>query len=119
MSFIFSQTSGLDISTATSVVGIISGVGFAVWWGWYTTTKTLPLMQKIHQATINVLLSEFRQELKETRIFHSQEMQVFWAEHKEASKARRDAEQHIMESVNRLADSISLRIKHSHEEVNE
>ena len=50
--------------------GLIS-LGFAVWYSWWVTTKTIPERDKIHADTISGLVQEFRAESKEQRQIHT------------------------------------------------
>ena len=38
------------------------GTAFAIWWGWYTATKTLPKMQEDHRSERAATQSEYRAE---------------------------------------------------------
>lgn len=49
--------------------GIVS-LGFAVWYAWWVTTKTIPERDKTHAETISGLVKEFRDETKEQRQLH-------------------------------------------------
>lgn len=51
--------------------GLVS-LGFAVWYAWWVTTKTIPERDKVHAETIDGLVKEFRAEAKEQRQVHSQ-----------------------------------------------
>lgn len=50
--------------------GIVS-LGFAVWYAWWVTTKTIPERDKVHAETIQSLVQEFRTEAKEQRQLHT------------------------------------------------
>jgi hypothetical protein len=50
--------------------GLVS-LGFAVWYAWWVTTKTIPERDKVHAETITGLVKEFRDEAKEQRQIHS------------------------------------------------
>lgn len=48
--------------SATGIGGIVtglSGTGFAVWYAWHTTTKTIPDLNKQHADTIKELTAAF------------------------------------------------------------
>lgn len=49
--------------------GLVS-LGFAVWYAWWVTTKTIPERDKTHAETIAGLVKEFRDETKEQRQVH-------------------------------------------------
>ena len=77
-----------------TIVGGLTSNGFAVWYAWYTTTKTIPEAQKahaeamekkdalnaaamdkkdaIHAATIGNLVEEFRRDSIEQREFYKE-----------------------------------------------
>lgn len=44
MGFVLAQATPADVGTGVigSLIGGAGGVAFAVWFGWYTTTKTIP-----------------------------------------------------------------------------
>lgn len=50
--------------------GLVS-LGFAVWYAWWVTTKTIPERDKVHSETIASLVKEFRDEAKEQRQQHT------------------------------------------------
>lgn len=56
-----------DIPGWAGVVGTLTGGGFAVWYAWHTTTRTIPEQIKTHAATVEKLVNEFRTETKEQR----------------------------------------------------
>jgi len=49
------------------VVAGISSLGFAVWYAWYTTTRTIPEMNKQHSENMQAAIIQFREESKEQR----------------------------------------------------
>lgn len=55
--------------------GPIMSWGFAIWYAWYTTTKTIPDQNKQHAQTIQRLVDEFRNEAKEQRELERQRFQ--------------------------------------------
>ena len=46
---------GLDVSAITPALSAIGSLGFAIWFAYYTTTKTLPDQQKEHREQIREL----------------------------------------------------------------
>jgi hypothetical protein len=50
-----------------NALGGLTSLGFAVWYAWYVTTKTIPERDKVHAATISEIVTEFREESKEQR----------------------------------------------------
>lgn len=47
-----------------SLLAMLSGGGFSIWFGWYTTTKTLPK-----------IVDDFREEMKLERESHAHEIE--------------------------------------------
>lgn len=73
----------LDVTAVSvpSVIAALSGGGFSLWYGWYTTSVTMPKMQADNNAAltkmtadnnavINRLVTDFRDEMKNERQFH-------------------------------------------------
>jgi len=69
----------------TSVIAALSGGGFSLWYGWYTTSVTVPKMQADGNATIakvnadnnaviTRLVADFREEMKMERQFHDNQI---------------------------------------------
>lgn len=54
-----------------NAAGGLTSLGFAVWYAWWVTTKTIPERDKIHAETINSIVKEFREESKEQRQLHT------------------------------------------------
>lgn len=54
-----------------NAAGGLTSLGFAVWYAWWVTTKTIPERDKIHAETVKVLVDEFRAESKEQRQLHT------------------------------------------------
>lgn len=50
-----------------NAAGGLTSLGFAVWYAWFVTTKTIPERDKVHAETIKTMTEEFRDEQKETR----------------------------------------------------
>jgi ABC-type nickel/cobalt efflux system permease component RcnA len=81
---------GIDGQTSQTVLTILSGVaslGFAVWFAYHTTTKTLPEKDAKHEATVKAindthtdtvrkLVDDFRAESKEQRHAESERMKI-------------------------------------------
>lgn len=65
---------GLTNSWAQVIAGITS-LGFAVWYAWYTTTKTIPGMNRQHSEAMIRAISEFRQEVREQRDLYTSQLQ--------------------------------------------
>ena len=80
--------------------GVIS-LGFAVWYAWYVTTRTIPDMNARHGETIQNLVEEFRQEAREQREQHRTDIAQFWAAHREESKRLHEGLRQLAIAVNR------------------
>lgn len=112
----------LDSGTAGSLIGVagtLSGVGFSVWFGWYTTTKTFPDITRVHKETIadlnrthraaiEQITIEFRTELREQRSFYSTEFKAFVEAQKEESDARREAETRMLQALENIAEKVKV-----------
>ena len=64
-----------ELPAATSwaqIASTIASLGFAVWYAYHATTKTIPRMNDLHAATVKGLCDEFRNEAKEQRAAESQ-----------------------------------------------
>lgn len=84
-------TAPIDVPTMLSTIG---SIGFAVWYAWHTTTKTIPDMQASHKAerleahsrydaAMQLLLEELKaereqhaDELKELRLQFSSDLRA-------------------------------------------
>ncbi len=80
--------------------GVIS-LGFAVWYAWYVTTRTIPDMNARHAETIQKLVEEFRQEAREQREQHRADIAQFWAAHREESERLQEGLRQLAVAVNR------------------
>lgn len=56
-----------DLGSWGQVASTIVSTGFAVWYAWHVTTKTLPEKDKLHKEAIDAVVSEFREESHESR----------------------------------------------------
>lgn len=54
-----------------NAAGGLTSLGFAVWYAWFVTTKTIPERDRVHAETIGNLVQEFRLEAKEQRQLHT------------------------------------------------
>lgn len=77
----------------------VFGSGFAVWYAWYTTTKTLPTLNQQHNELVGKIVDDFRSESKEQR-----------ESEKERTKAIAASMSAISESVHELTDKIGSHI---------
>ena len=82
----------LDQSFVGSMVGAAGGVGFAIFFGVYTTMYLIPRM-----------LADFRAELAETRRHNGEQMALFRVELKEEREARSRDSLRIVEAINNRA----------------
>lgn len=64
-----------DAPNWLNTLGGLTSLGFAVWYAWYVTTRTIPERDKTHAETISGLVSEFREEQKETRAANEKTME--------------------------------------------
>jgi hypothetical protein len=78
----------LDLGMPAGLLTGVTGAGILVWYLWYTVTRVLPdkdakqdrLIGEIvskHEATISLLMAEFRAECKEQRAACSDELAKF------------------------------------------
>jgi hypothetical protein len=77
---LIAQTTPPEPSPWIHVAGAVLSSGFAVWYAWYTTTKTIPDMQKEHREerkelvdTCKQLTTDFRSELSAERLHREKE----------------------------------------------
>jgi hypothetical protein len=56
MMFIADATGGTDSGLIGGLIGAVGSVGFAIWYGWHVTTKTIPS-----------IVNDFREERKYDR----------------------------------------------------
>jgi hypothetical protein len=56
---LLAEAGGLDVTSITPVVSALGSVGFAIWFGWYVITKTIPDQQKEHRDQITELTERF------------------------------------------------------------
>ncbi len=80
--------------------GVVS-LGFAVWYAWYVTTRTIPDMNTRHAETIQKLVEDFRQEAREQREQHRADIGQFWAAHREESERLQIGLRQLADAVNR------------------
>lgn len=64
------------------VVSVAGSLGFSVWFGWYTTTKTLPEMRRDHTQTLKELTISFTNELRDEREKHAAALSQLYTEHR-------------------------------------
>ena len=72
------STSLSDSGIVGALIGAAGGGGFAIWYGWYTTTKTLPEQAKVFSTTIENLCKN-----------HQEDLRTLWAEKRDESKEMR------------------------------
>lgn len=77
-----------------------TSVGFAIWYAYHTTTKTLPEMNAQHARTIETLVDAFRAEAKEQRDLYRADTIAFWDEHRSEIKL-------VNQSLSNLAGAMS------------
>ena len=87
---LFAQVDASAVSWP-SVIAALSGGGFSLWYGWYTTSVTMPKMQADNNvaltkmnaennAVINRLVTDFREEMKNERQFHDNQVNRLMAQ---------------------------------------
>jgi hypothetical protein len=59
------DTTAMDVSAITPALSAIGSLGFAIWFAYYTTTKTLPDQQKEHRDAIKELTETHAGTIKE------------------------------------------------------
>ena len=62
---ILAETAAMDVSAITPALSAIGSLGFAIWFAYYTTTKTLPDQQKEHRDAIKELTETHSNTIKE------------------------------------------------------
>lgn len=106
------------------MLGAAGGVVFAIWLGWYTTTTTIPNMQRDHReerkaadeanrkmienlilsntTTTTALINRFDGTLKEYREEQRKDLQLAWDEVKAEREARQADTTKITEALSRI-----------------
>lgn len=67
MLVILAEESANNTNFLMQVASGFASLGFAVWYAWHTTTKSIPKMQADHKETVERIVSQFRDESKEMR----------------------------------------------------
>lgn len=93
--------------TIGALIGTMAGGGFSLWYGWFTTTKTLPQKDAEHRTSIREIVDKFDESLTQLREQHREDLQAFWAELKEERAARRADTLQIVEALRRLNPAAS------------
>ena len=104
-----------EAGTMTGVGGLLVGGGFALWYGWYVTTKTIPEQNRKHAEAMLAQSNEFKQDVTGlAKLFESRlericedyraDLKQMWAEAREDRKLDRDARH---EFFNRMTPIIS------------
>lgn len=65
--FLFAQADTGVTQVGLQVAAGVVSLGFAVWYAYHTTTKTIPEMIARHAETVSTLVKEFRDESREQR----------------------------------------------------
>ncbi len=53
-----------DMASVAPMLSTLGSLGFAVWFGWYVTTRMIPDMQREHRQAMLDLANEFREDVK-------------------------------------------------------
>ena len=99
-----------DVGGWVAGLGAITSTGFAVWFGYYTTTKTIPdltashqvqveKMAASHQSQMDEIVDKFDAALQKNREEHRNDLQTFWSELKEERAARRADTMQLVEAI--------------------
>lgn len=56
-----------DLGSWGQVASTIVSTGFAVWYAWHVTTKTLPEKDRLHQEAVKSIVDEFHRDAAEAR----------------------------------------------------
>ncbi len=83
----------------TNWLGMVGSLGFAVWFGYYTTAVLLPRINKDNNELTLKIVSDFRDEMRLERESHNQQMIA------QRDECRREAGQ--------LMAAFQLQIKHT------
>jgi hypothetical protein len=74
------DTTAMDVSAITPALSAIGSLGFAIWFAYYTTTKTLPEQQKEHRDAIKELTETHSGTIKELTETHAGTIKEMMAE---------------------------------------
>lgn len=120
-------------SPSTSTIGALLAVllssGFAVWYGRYVTTVSIPKLvdqftaeskasreafqkeadslRDAFAAESKASRDEHRAELAAIRTAHAEDIRMFWAEHKQENVARRQDSEKLSAVIQSLSDSLA------------
>lgn len=62
------------------ILGAVGSVGFSIWFGYHTTSTTIPNMQKDHREALVALTIRFDQTIKEMAVTHAAAIRELLAE---------------------------------------
>lgn len=85
---VLAEAGGMEVGSLIQAGGSLASTGFAVWFGWYTTTKVIP-----------DLVANFRAEVAAERQFFAGEVSLARVAHKEDLND-------VAESIGRLAERL-------------
>ena len=68
MMLLIAEATGINTDNLPSILSAIGSIGFAVWYGWYVTTKTIPKITDKHDERIATLVQDFREEKEADRL---------------------------------------------------
>lgn len=87
----------MQIDSLPEVASMIASLGFAVWFAWHTTTKTLPSLHERHAAEREVLFKAAAEERKESRL--------------EFRASLKDVTDHCKEELQQIVSTLQASIK--------
>lgn len=76
-----------------SLLGSAPGAVFAIWYGWHTTTRTIPQ-----------LVADFRAELGTQRAFQQSQVDLYWKEHREENTLRRQEIKELVDAMHKVLE---------------
>lgn len=79
-----------------ALVASLGGGGFALWFAWYAITTVIPRMQDQHREHVKEIVTEFRDESKESRDLYREEC-----------RTNRETTSRLAETVDGLAKRVN------------
>lgn len=94
-----------DIGGWVAGLSALTSTGFAVWYGYYTQTVTMPALTKEHREQLDAAIQRFDVSLRELRNEHKDELDTFWRELKEERTTRQQDTLRVCEAIQRMASA--------------
>ncbi len=104
---------GISSDTAVSAISVMASIGFAVWWGFHTTTRTLPDKEKAHREEMRSLILDMKEREQSYRNDMKEMRAEFTAALKEVTDHCEVELQAISENYRRETDRLAEEIKKS------